>query len=433
MREGILIGFLKFAMLNRKSLVLLFLVFVCLSFSSKVAYSSLRDMPFEGTEVYLGIAKGAQRIDVYVGNLASDDKELSGLRDLLVWNLEFSGFFRVSAKKDLSKTSPIVYIFEGVWTKDNNVAQLEGVIRDRESGEVIMSSTFSGPYNQRRTQVHRFTNFIISQLLGEKSPFPSNIVFVSTRGGEFSLMMMDFDGHNQRVLFRDKNISLSPVLSPDMKRLAYVSYKGGQPHVFLKNLETGKEKNISPNFDHASAPTFSPDGNRVAFAATKDAATNIYIYNIATSATRAVTNHWSINTQPSFSPTGNELSFTSDRGGSPQIYIVNVDGTMPNRISWAGNINENSSWSPSGAKVAFASFRHGGYKIIIKDIITGEERVVPHVHANNESPSWSPDGRFIAFESGSGTQRQIHIMNTETLARHQITNSGNNILPRWSF
>ncbi len=385
-------------------------------------------------EVSLGITKGFEKIDIFVDKLQGNDEKLVELSSVLKWDLGFSGFFRQSEDGKFSDHNPIVYSIKGEWETDSlgNIS-LVGNILDAASSTVIMTEEFSGKKSEARILVHKYAAFVVDQLIGERSSFLTSVVYVRKINNVYEIRMTDIDGYNDRVLVSNSSINLSPAISNAKTNLAYISYKNGKPHLYLLNLRTNKEKNVSKEFDYAGSPVFSNCGNKLAFSASVDGNTDIYIYNLKTKKIMRITRHWAIDTQPSFSPTGFELSFTSDRGGKPQIYTVNSDGTMPSRLSWSGSINENSAWSLDGTKVAFASYYMGGYRIYVKEIISGDEIALPFMEGNNESPSWGSTGRHIIVEKGLNDDRQITIINIETLDNFILGKSGGSkFSPYWS-
>ena len=386
-------------------------------------------------EVYLGIKKSFEKIDIFVDSSKTtgsniNNKELVEGTNILKFDLEFSNFFRISPVGIYTQSNPILYIIKSYIKKENEFYVLKGDILDGSSGQVIMSSIFKD--KEFRRVYHKYSDFIVSQLIGEKTSFLSKIVYVSTKTGKYTIMMMDYDGYNKTILVKNNYINISPALSPDHKYLAYVSYKYSIPSIILKNLQTQEEFNITRGFDYAGSPSFSHDGTKLAFSASRHGNSDIYIYDIKTKKITRVTRHWGIDTQPAFSPTDKEIVFTSDRGGMPQIYIINIDGTLPTRISFEGKDNEDPSWSPDGTKIVYASYRDHGFKIVIKNIITGEEFLYTASN-NNESPTWAPDGQHIAFEVGYGSYRQIKVLDLLTGESFYLTKIGSNFSPNWSF
>ena len=133
-----------------------------------------------------------------------------------------------------------------IWRKIAVLAVMGGVLRRRlddffsdgnispKANRVMWAKNSQSPqvlgkqYREKATEenariiAHRFADEIIFRLGGGiQGIAESKIVFVSSRGGNKEIWLMDYDGANQRPLTHLGSIALSPRISPDGSRVAF--------------------------------------------------------------------------------------------------------------------------------------------------------------------------------------------------------------------
>ncbi len=67
------------------------------------------------------------------------------------------------------------------------------------------------------------------------------------------------------------------------------------------------------------------------------------------------------------------------------------------------------------------------------DIATRRFVQLTHDAGRNDFPSWSPDGRHLVFQSNRSGNDQIWTMLADGTQQRQLTTSGRNTQPNWSF
>ncbi len=294
--------------------------------------------------------------------------------------------------------------------------------------------------NNARLIAHRFADEIIFRLGGGVNGIAeSKLYFVSSRSGSKEIYQMDYDGANQRQLTALKSIALSPHVSPDGSRVAFsgVTKEGWQIQMY--SLELGRLVSFPRQGGDNYSPAWSSDGQNLAFSSSRTGNTEIYSINAAGGSARRLTESRSPDVSPTWNPKTNaQIAWVSGRTGLPQIYTMASDGTNVVRMTDQGYA-VSPSWSPNGQFLAFAWVRHygpgapGASDIYVMDIASKQWVQLTHDGGRNDFPSWSPDGRHIVFQSNRTGKTQIWTMLADGTQQRQLTTSGENSQPNWSF
>jgi TolB protein len=293
--------------------------------------------------------------------------------------------------------------------------------------------------NARRI-AHRFANEIIFRLGGGiNGIFESKIVFISSRTGAKEVWMMDYDGAGQTQLTKNGAIALSPRISPEGSRVAFTNITKRGVDIAMYSIELGRMVSFPDFAGTNSAPAWSADGTKLAFSSSMRGDPEIFVTDQNGANSKRITAFTGSDVSPVWNPrTGSQIAFVSGRTGLPQIYIMDADGTNTQRMT-DGGYAVSPSWSPNGQFLAFAWRRNygpgapGGQDIYIMDIASKQWVQLTHDSGVNDYPSWSPDGRHIVFESTRGGRREIWSMLADGSQQTQLTTTGNNQQPNWSF
>src|SRR6266508_2919190 len=104
---------------------------------------------------------------------------------------------------------------------------------------------------------------------------PPDLLFVSTKDGDYAIFGADARGKHLRRLTKEKGdpstpqglfFETEPAWSPDATRIAFSSRRDGETHIYVMRTDgTGVRRltNTARADDH---PSWSPDGKRVVFA-----------------------------------------------------------------------------------------------------------------------------------------------------------------------
>jgi TolB protein len=252
---------------------------------------------------------------------------------------------------------------------------------------------------------------------------------------------MDYDGQNQHPITHLGTISLSPRISPDNSRLAFASLGRDVWAIRMYSLELDRLVAFSAGAAGGSnqSPAWSADGTRIAFSSARTGNPEIWVADSSGGNLRKLTNFRGPNVSPTWNPRTNaQLAWVSGRTGLPQIYTMDLDGANNQRIT-DGGYAVSPSWSPNGQLLAFSWNRKygpgdpGGVDIHVIDLASKNYLQLTHESGSNDFPVWSPDGRHLAFERTIGGHTQIWSMLADGTQQRELTHSGNNFSPNWSW
>jgi TolB protein len=294
-----------------------------------------------------------------------------------------------------------------------------------------------------RTIAHRFADEIILRLGGGINGIAeTKIYFVSSRSGTKEIWTMDYDGQNQHQVTRLGAISLSPRISPDNTRLAFASLGGDGWAIRMYSLELNRMVSFPAGTAGGSnqSPAWSGDGTKIAFSSSRSGDPEIWVADVNGGNPRRLTNYPGPDVSPTWNPRTNaQLAWVSAHStGEPQIYTMDQDGASVQRLTDMGYAIS-PSWSPSGQFLTFSWNRKygpgapGGQDIYVMDIVSKQWLQLTHDAGSNDYPCWAPDGRHIVFERSMGGHSQIWSMLADGTGQHQLTQTGNNFMPNWSW
>jgi TolB protein len=291
-----------------------------------------------------------------------------------------------------------------------------------------------------RMIAHKFADEIIFRLGGGiQGIAETQIYFVSTRSGHKEIWAMDYDGANQHQVTHLGTISLSPRVSPDGSRVAFSSMTKNGWDILMYSLDLNRAVSF-PHFGGTSiSPTWSPDGLRLAFSSSRTGDPEIYVVDSSGGNLKRLTSLKGPDVSPVFNhKTGAQIAWVGNRSGLPQIYTMEADGTNIQRMTDQGYA-VSPAWSPNGQFLAFAWIRSygpgapGASDIYLMDIASKQWVQLTHDGGRNDFPSWSPDGRHIIFQSSRAGGEQIWTMLADGTKQTQLTTTGTNTQPNWSW
>jgi TolB protein len=293
-----------------------------------------------------------------------------------------------------------------------------------------------------RTIAHRFADEIILRLGGGINGIAeTKIYFVSTRTGSKEIWVMDYDGQNQHAVTHLGTTALSPRVSPDNSRLAFSALGPEGWSIRMYSLELNRMVAFPAGIAGGSnfSPAWSADGSKIAFSSARTGDSEIWVADASGANPRRLTTFRGPDVAPTWNPRTNaQLAWVSGRTGEPQVYTMEQDGSNVQRITDSGYA-VSPSWSPNGQLLAFSWNRKygpgdpGGVDIHVIDIASKNYIQLTHESGSNDYPFWAPDNRHIVFERTIGGHTQIWSMLADGTEQHQLTHTGNNYMPDWSW
>src|SRR5262249_40605077 len=177
----------------------------------------------------------------------------------------------------------------------------------------------------------------------EVTPDAQKLLVATSSEGWVQICLSDASGGNMRRLSRVRAIEVSPKVNPkNPSDVIFISGRGGSEQLWRMNIDGGDLERLTNGEGYVANPSWSPDGQFIAFAWTKGFEPgnfNIFVMDAAKHDQMIQLTHGvGRNENPWWAPDGLHLVFSSKRGNSTQIYTTLADGSSEVRqLTTQGN------------------------------------------------------------------------------------------------
>ena len=350
-------------------------------------------------------------------------------------DLEFSGrftvTFAVALDADIFAQKNIPLFIDGTYSVDGSFIAMNLTLNDTRTKDILVEKKYSGEVKNARRLAHRFSDEMVSMLFNDKGIFQSIICFVKDDGPAKNIVIMDYDGYNQRPFTSNTSINIFPVFA-DSSTILWTSFLRGQADIYRGSIGSARSQACLKGRFVETSPAVSMIDGRIAFASSRNGNMEIYTCEADCTNIKRLTFSNSIDTSPCWSPNGYQVAFTSDRCGSPQIYIMDADGANVRRLTYEGGYQDSPAWSPKGDKIAYMSQNRGVFNIWTIQTDGSNPFKVTSNAGNNEYPSWSADGSHIVYSCKYAFKCNLWSVRPDGTHAKKLTNTGNAKMPDWS-
>ena len=361
------------------------------------------------------VRKSFQKRSFAVTGFSGDATVAGQLTEVLKSDVRLSGYLALTPAADAD------FVLQGTVRGDHGGITVECQVTQSALKKSVLSKSYPGSAQDLRRLGHAIADDIVQAITGQRGIAQTKIAFVLARSPAVKeLAVMDYDGHNVRLITDDKKISAHPRWSPDGRKIIYTSYLQTFVDVLEADLYTNQRRRIAGFPGLNSGADFSPDGRTIALTLSKDGNPELYTMNAVGGDLHRLTQTRGAESSPTWSPDGQNIAYVSDDRGSPQIYLIARDGDEPTRLTVSPAYNTEPDWShpPAGSGVspmlAVTSRVGGRFQIGLYDSATHEVRPLVADGTDNEDPSWAPNGRFLVFAKTRNWRSRLYLLDVLT-------------------
>ncbi len=182
-----------------------------------------------------------------------------------------------------------------------------------------------------------------------------------------SLLLMNADGSNRSVLYKDsKKSPIAPTWSPKGDLIACGMGRFHQKQdgpavadIAVMNADGSNVKELTDGSGNHGFPSWSPDGRELVCRVSDGKTSELRILNVETGKSRELKTGSSQVNFPAWSPAGDIIAFTNYIDGDYELCTIKPDGTGYKRLTMSMGHDAHCAWSPDGQWLAFSSGRGG--------------------------------------------------------------------------
>ncbi|HXF98583.1 MAG TPA: hypothetical protein VNJ46_08230 [Gaiellaceae bacterium] len=252
---------------------------------------------------------------------------------------------------------------------------------------------------------------------GSAEPRP-DLVFVSTRDGDYALFAMNADGSAQTRLSEERGdpatlaglwFQLDPAWSPDGRRIAFASRRAGTFDLYVMRADGTGTRRLTSGRARDQHPAWSPDGRLIAFERDES---DIWVVRPDGRGARRLTGAEASESEPAWSPDGRWIAYVRREPGEErqELWLMRPDGSGARPLTALRARCLHPAWSPDGRRIAFSSDAAGPFFDVYvlalgqgrpgRPFTRADVRRLTRTGEDAFEPAWSPDGRALAFSRG---------------------------------
>ncbi len=270
--------------------------------------------------------------------------------------------------------------------------------------------------------MQRLTNTSATEKNPKWSPTGDRIAFLSDRGDDFELYIMDSEGESEQVAVGGDGERDAFAWGPDGNRIAYVSDHEDGDFIYVKDLALGQKFRLSTIDAPQDLGSWSPDGDWIAFAVRGGEKEGIHRKNPGGVDEVQLTQNADFN--PKYSPDGRLIAFMSNRDSeATEIYVMTSEGDEERNLTRKPGRDYDFDWSPDSKHLVFVSEREGedNPEIFMISVDGEDPTQLTNNNSTESSPRFSPDGNRIVFVSNSDGDSDIFSMRRDGSSQERIT------------
>lgn len=239
----------------------------------------------------------------------------------------------------------------------------------------------------------------------------ARIAFTFYRDSNFDIFSVGADGSGLSRLTNNPAVDQQPDWSPDGSQIAFISFRGGDAAIYVMNADGSCQTLLEP-FPGSEYPVWSPDGKRIAFRSSSTSNPGLFVINREGDGLTRLTDYDVWDSKPDWSPDGSQIAFLSEHTGDINVYVVSAKGGSPVNLTHDTFRDASPTWSPDGSKIAFVTDHDDpnwssctpacNTDIFVMNADGSGQIRLTNSKVTDIYPAWSPDSKRIAYVSAQG-------------------------------
>jgi Tol biopolymer transport system component len=195
-----------------------------------------------------------------------------------------------------------------------------------------------------------------------ESPNGKQILFLSTRNGNWDLYVMNIDGHHLKQLTFNTGDDVGAQWSPDGSTIVFMSKIEGNWEICSMNADGSNYRQLTHNKSTNEGPRWSPDGKKIIFSSNSEGGIGkLFFMNFNGGELTKLTDL--PGSEGIWSPDGTQILFVSGHENDADICIINSDGSDLKNLTLNKFREANACWAPDGKSILFVSAVDGNLEI----------------------------------------------------------------------